>query len=349
MYYLEDIIEKAATEENFKLQIKKSDLDLFQSMHKQITKKKLSLTDRQYDLIIMKVDEYRDFLLEGLDDLSVSDLHLKYTIRTIDRTRYIKFNNDKIIVRFIFNKKLIDFIEHCKKWQILHNKKENIYTYKFTDASCFHIIDKAQNLNFEIDTQLLDRFVKLKTMYNQSEKYIPGIYNYTLKNLNDAAIEKYHNLLGEPCYENIHLYKDKAKKFGLETFTGINITTFNNKILNNIVNRTTKFVYITPNDSIQNVCEALNELNRNDTLITYDYNYVNDHTDVADSIQNEMIRFYKGTVRMQLSLQDDMKTDTILAVYPVTQRWFFSRYPNADLIICYNNSSFPILEQISYA
>jgi len=349
MYYLEDIIEKAATEEKFKQDIKESDLELFKSMHKQITKKKLSLTDRQYDLILIKIEDYRDFLLEGLDDLPVSKLNLKYTIRTIDRTRYIKFKNDKIIVRFIFNKKLIDFIEHCRKWYISHNKKENIYTYMFTDASCFHIIDKAQNLDFEIDAQLLDRFSKLKAMYEQPENYLPGVYDYTLKNLDDDAIEKYHNLLGKPCLENIHLYKDKAKKFGLETFTGIYIKTFDNKILNDIVNRTNKFVYITSNDLLQNVCEALNVLNRNDTLITYDYNYIDDHTDVADSIQDEMIRFYKGTVRMQLSLHDDIKTDTILAVYPVTQRWFFSRYPNADLIICYNNPSFPILEQISHA
>ena len=44
MYYLEDIIEKAATEEKFKQDIKESDLELFKSMHKQVTKKKLSLT-----------------------------------------------------------------------------------------------------------------------------------------------------------------------------------------------------------------------------------------------------------------------------------------------------------------
>jgi len=72
MYYLEDIIEKAATEEKFKQDIKESDLELFKSMHKQVTQKKLSLTDRQYDLVLIKIEDYRDFLLEGLDNLPAS-------------------------------------------------------------------------------------------------------------------------------------------------------------------------------------------------------------------------------------------------------------------------------------
>jgi len=330
--FLEQLISKASEDES----VTDNHRQLFKSLCVQVYRKSRALTDNQLELALTKLKTYSKYK-------DASELPLEFPIRFIDRSRYVKFTQDKIIVRFVFNKKLINFIELAKQWLVSKNKIDNTYTYKFTDQSCFEIVNILQHHNFEIAPELTQRCVELQKIKNDPTSYVPGLYNYEIKNLPLDAVNFYTSKYGAPSNENLQMYIDRKQRIGLEIID----TTFNSndKYLEKIVNRKSRFVYISPSDSIKEIAKTLNKLNRDKILFVHDYNFFDDLTDEAFKIRDELETTYTGEITMQLNLEQDTKTETIFALYPRTKGWF-RKFPLSDLIICYNNSGFPLLETI---
>lgn len=357
MYYLEDIIEKAATEEKFKQDIKESDLELFKSMHKQVTKKKLSLTDRQYDLVLIKIEDYRDFLLEGLDDLPASGLEVKHPIRSIDRSKWIRIIDNHIVVRFVFNKKFIHFLESLKKDFLIQDKRNNTKTYKFTYKSCYTIIDHLEQFEFEIEPALMSRYQQLKEFYQNPEQHIPGIYDWKIKNIPNAAKDMYYEKYGTPSWENIHIYLDRKGRCGLEHFDDYDLE-FLPAPLKKIINRKDNVVFFTEDEvSVSDISRALHELNRmNVTIVSNDIISISGLYDNEDLKKQEALAMgdfyqtFKGKIKHHNTnkLQwIDYTSEVALAVNHNTPQ-ISKRFANADLIIFYNTNQFPILKWRMY-
>lgn len=351
MYYLEDIIEKAVTEEKFKQDIKESDLELFKSMHRQITKKKLSLTDRQYDLIVIKIEDYRDFLLEGLDDLPASGLEVKHPIRSIDRSKWIRIIDNHIVVRFVFNKKFIHFLESVKKDFLIQDKRNNTKTYKFTDKSCYTIINHLEQFEFEIDPVLMKRYQQLKEFYQNPEQHIPGIYDWEIKNIPNAAKDMYYEKYGKPSWKNIHIYLDRKGKCGLEHFDNYDLE-FLPTALKKIINRPECVVFFTEDEvSISDISRALHELNRMHVTIVsnepMNAAFMEANEDLKKQEDLAMSDFYQ-TFKGKIGHGPysglgwiDFTSDVVLAVNHSTPR-IYKKIANADLIIFYNTNQFPL-------
>ena len=171
MTYIEDYLEH----------ICKNNLDSFNStdaiyfsIYKQ-TVRGLGLTDKQYDLILKKIQNY----------FTVENLPTKIPLRSIDRSKYIKLVDTEevyhdsvyesykqkwnwIKVRFPFSKKDIVKIESIRvpNTQYVHRKGSHEHYYKFTAKNLFSILSILQNRNFEIDQSLLDYYKKVEEIKN---------------------------------------------------------------------------------------------------------------------------------------------------------------------------------------
>jgi hypothetical protein len=55
-------------------------------------------------------------------------------------------------------------------------------------------------------------------MNNNKENYIPGIYNFKLKNLDKRSVDYMISSVGEPTKDNLAIYVDRKEQYGLRHF-----------------------------------------------------------------------------------------------------------------------------------
>lgn len=273
--------------EQASFQIESSDQTILRSIAKQVFGG-IALTDRQYDLIKQKLIKYKDqFLSLGYDvDLAVDNLRMP--LREIDRKKFVTIVDHSetlkanevyetykekwkwIKVRFPFSKKLILIIEEINskipKSKYHHNKGTHEHYFFLSEKTIYEVVKQFKDKSFIIDEQLLSMYEKLETMKDNKENYIPGIYNFKLRNLNDRAVNYMLSSLGEPSIETLALYKDRQESFGLHYFDQLDLeesvaqlSTLSKKI----VKRTKTNVFVHQEKyTINSVAEAILELGR---------------------------------------------------------------------------------------
>jgi hypothetical protein len=240
IYTVEDSLELlVGLKDHAALQIESSDQTILQSIGRQVFKG-TALTDRQYDLVREKLLKYKDQFTALEYDLDSALDNLRMPLREIDRSKYITIVEHKdtagpntvyesykskwnwIKVRFPFSKKLIVLIEEIintiPRHKYYHDKGSHEHFFVLDERNTFEIINRFKDKNFEIDQQLISLYEKLEDMNNKKEEYIPGIYNYKLKNLSEKAINYMVSSIGNPSVENLALYKDRQEMFGLHYF-----------------------------------------------------------------------------------------------------------------------------------
>lgn len=252
-----------------------TDRKLLFSLQKQISKG-VGLTDRQYELLKEKLLSYKNFFIDnGYEYFDLSNTRLE--IRSIDRSRWIRLievsGNRRIGVRFTFNKKLISCLEDIKKQKCegIYDKENKIHHFEYNEINLFKLINIFKNREFEIEETLFERYRLLEDMNNNKESYIPGIYNFKLKNLNQRAIDYMISTIGEPCLDNLALYCDRKETVGLKYFdqsdldTSIfNLTTLSQKI----VKRQKQHVFANSEIyTLDQVIESILELHRLPLLV----------------------------------------------------------------------------------
>ena len=254
-----------------------SDKSLLLSLAKQ-TYKGTPYTDRQFELVKQKINLYRQILIDVGVDVDRAKDNLRFPLRSIDRSRWIGIRNvedtDYIAVRFSFNKKLISFIDQLrsKEHTKLYDEKEKIHYFPFNESNVYKIISMLKEKNFNIESDLDKIYEKVHMMQNNKKDYIPGIYGFKLKNLNDKAVEYIVSDVGkEPNADNLALYKDRDALYGIEHFdeedlneSVKNLTTLSQKI----VRRKCPNVLIDSDVfTVNNIVETVLELNRFPVLV----------------------------------------------------------------------------------
>jgi hypothetical protein len=300
---LEDLLEiLAGLQGQAKIQIESSDHNLLYSIARQVFKG-TGLTDRQHELAKEKLMKYKD-QFTALDynfDISLDSLRLP--IRELDRSRWIKIvehpgNNiyeaskthHWIAVRFIFNKKLISLIEAIRSTDkdAIYDKENKIHYFTLSEKNIFNVINALQDKNFDIDSELQEKYKKIKIMNDNKRKYVPGVYGFKLENLNKTAIDYIISDVGTPSNNNLALFKDRQRLYGLHYFDQVELDTSINQLTSlsqKIVRRTQKNILVnTETFNFDRLAESLIELHRFPLLII-----LNEKTDF-----DELVTTYKS-------------------------------------------------------
>lgn len=218
--HIEDVIELlAGLSSDHTINVDSSDISLIRSIARQ-TFKGTALTDRQLELMRSKVILYQKELEDHGIDVDDNILQLRLPLRQIDRTKSISLVDNKIKIRFIFNKKYIGKIQELRDsiGRSEYNTKEKAHYYDFNEKNCYSIIKAYESCSFEIEQSLFEYYKKLEDMMENKENYVPGIYGLKLKNIAKSAVDFMISDIGEPTIDNLALFRDRAEVYGLFHF-----------------------------------------------------------------------------------------------------------------------------------
>jgi len=278
--YIETLTGLQETDVDCNFSIIRSDYSLVTSLAKQ-TVKGIGLTDRQYELTKLKLLDYKEqFESNGFHNIDDNFNNLRIPIRSIDRSRWIKIVEDSdrkyIGVRFTFNKKLISALETMSSIEVktMYDSENKVHFYELTEINVYKIISVLADKNFVIESKLQEIFNILQDINNNKDEYIPGIYNFKLKNLHQRAIDYIVSDIGLPNKQNLSILKDRHRLYGLTHFDNSaleeslnNVTALSKKI----VKRNTSTVFISNNTwSFDQVIESIIELDRFPIVILID-------------------------------------------------------------------------------
>ena len=279
--YLE-LLTGLAGNQSFTMQ--SSDCTILNSIARQVHKG-VGLTDRQYELVKEKLLSYADQFTALEYPIHEAITNLRIPLRHIDRSKFITVVNDLdsklgskekckwIKIRFPFSKKLILLIDslNIPAHKHVHHKGTHEHYFKFDELNIFNIIKVFKDKEFNIDQGLLENYEKLLEMNNNKNNYIPGIYNFKLKNLSQRATEYIISSVGEPSLETLALYKDRQTLFGLHHFDQQDLDdslTHLSTLSKTIISRQKDHVFIKKSKYTLNaVTESLLELNRFPLLV----------------------------------------------------------------------------------
>lgn len=230
-------------------QIDSKDSVILNSIAKQV-RKSVALTDRQYELLREKLELYKNqFMSTDYNQLDLALDNLRMPLRIIDRSKEISIVEDFerkkpfnsidtkkipwIKIRFPFAKKtilLVDEISNKVGNDYYHEKGSHDHYFRCTERNIFKVVQQFKDKNFDINSQLLEQYEKIKVMNDNKENYIPGIYNFKLKNLDKRSIDYMLSSVGEPSEENLAVYVDRKEQYGLRHFDQHDVE----KSLNNV-------------------------------------------------------------------------------------------------------------------
>jgi hypothetical protein len=241
--------------------IQPSDISLIYSFCQQINRG-MGFTDRQYELAKRKVDDYTHYFsyIENLEDVKNN---VSLPLREIDRSRWIKIIDNKIAVRFTFQKKLIGALEDLRsitKASSEYDKIKKIHYFDYSESVLYSIVKTFEEKHFELDETVQTIYDKLCSY--KFEEHVPGVYNYELKNLHENGVQFIVDEIGQPSPENILLYKDRSIKYGLNVPDGEIIT-----LADKIAHRTRPNVILNNCHTTSDMILALESLNRLPLLV----------------------------------------------------------------------------------
>jgi len=195
---VEDLLEiLAGLQGQSKIQIESSDHNLLYSLARQVFKG-TGLTDRQYELSKEKLSKYADQFTELDYNFDNAIQNLKYPLREIDRSRWIKivdsldvdqlYESHKspfIAVRFSFQKKLISAIEQINNKissQPYHYDTVNkIKYYEYSERNLYEIVSAFKDKNFILEKNVEELYDTISNF--KKENHLPGIYDFKFLNL----------------------------------------------------------------------------------------------------------------------------------------------------------------------
>lgn len=288
---IEDLLEiLAGLRSDHKIEIEKSDATIMYSIARQVFNG-TALTDRQYSLVEEKLQKYKSqFLNEHNFDIAINQL--KYPLREIDRSKYIKIVSHEemvgpnnvyesykqdwkwIKVRFPFSKKLILCLEKISKKDYHHEKGSHIHYFKFTEKNTYDLVNVFKDKNFTIDTELLEHYSKINMFVENHTDFLPGIKDYTLVNFLPISKKAFENSIGEPSIKNLYKFKDRKFLYGIHFFDEAEV----DKSLENvsaltkkIVNRTKQSIFVNNSKfTIEQLTTSISELERYPLLVILD-------------------------------------------------------------------------------
>lgn len=267
---IEDCLETLVFSKEFDIQ--RSDYNLMTSLARQV-KRGIGLTDRQYSLAKTKLVEYKKQFNEKSVDIDSYLDTLRIPLREIDRSHWLKQEDDKLKIRFPFTKKIIDRIEELRRLDLTaHSYENHTHTFPFKDNYLYKLVQIANRFDtkFEIQSELVQRYNLLQEYQENKNNYLPGVYDNEVKNLPDSAV----NYLEQDCGEvanNLALYYDRRYLYGLHSFDldAVEKSLFEKTALTSrIIKRNKSNVFIDNTKyNIHSLVQAIDELKRYPMLV----------------------------------------------------------------------------------
>jgi len=261
------------------------DQKLFYSLHRQ-SMKGMGLTERQHELLKLKLLEYSEWLEARYPDFREDLDHLRHPYRIIDRTRTIKVIEREVpvfgglikaqmmAIRFPFSNKMIKHIDFIKSVQDkkMYDNKTKTHFVKLNERNALDIITHFKDLEFDIEPQLLEYYDEVCQIQSNSDTHCPGVYDYQLRNVHPRVVEYAHEKFGEPGPHNLHLYRDAAGILGLSHFD-LKASRENDakltQVSQNILLRTTNLCFASSKIyGLDQIFESIHELDRYPLLIS---------------------------------------------------------------------------------
>lgn len=219
MIYIEDYLQHICETHLNSLEPSSS---IYFSIYKQVTKG-VGLTDRQYNLVLSKIQEFVD----------VADLPVQIPLREIDRSKYVKLVNHVdviesdavyeshksnwqwIKIRFPFTKKLIVLIEDLvtqNRKYYHHQKGSHEHYFRVKPKLALKIYEAFKDKSFDIDDTLIEYVNKVYKIQEQKNNVIPSFQNGNVINLLNNVNHALQNDIGTNT--DSALLKDRSRLYG---------------------------------------------------------------------------------------------------------------------------------------
>jgi hypothetical protein len=271
---LEDCLEHLAGlhKSSVTFTIKKADYTIMNSIARQCFKG-VALTDRQFDVMKEKLVAYKhQFIEAGIDDFENAITQTRLPLRTIDRSKYIKVQDDTIVIRFPFRKVDITSIQQISSTAegYYHKKGTHLHEFAYNEVNVLNLLDRFSAKEYKIDDELLEIYAKIKTIQEAPHEYLSGIIDHhKLININSKLDLIIKNELGSLSNDTLSQFIDRRFRYG---FNYVELTT-STTLAHKIASRKEVMYQSKPSlESIGEVINALWELNRFPLLVVLDKN-----------------------------------------------------------------------------
>jgi hypothetical protein len=178
------------------------------------------LTDRQAELCVKIILKYRrQFAKINVDVTPVETPVFRHPPRKLDRSRRIWLDDQRIGLRFPYDRALIDNVQEYKKdsqGSAVWDNDEKVWWFGLTEANVNWAVAWGEAYNFEIDPLVRDLFDKIlaceQTPYEI--KLVQTDNGYTITNAAASLIEYVETKLGGFGSENLIKLVDYASVLG---------------------------------------------------------------------------------------------------------------------------------------
>lgn len=281
-----------------------TELKIFNSLRKQLNKQ-LYLTERQYHLVLKKIEKNHSAFIEKYHDIDNIASKVKYPFREIDRSRWIRFtrglmNSETypyITIRALYSKSLMRAFDDIAKqlscqFFVDHPGKKRHYRY--TEAGLAYIVERLSGMNFDVDPLVMQTYDRIKS-FDKTKRY-PKIKNGEIHNLPENAIKRITDELGPVNKENLILYKDREILNGIkveDTLCYKNVSS----VTRRIATRKSGSIHINSKEiGIHEIADSLASLRRLPAL------YLVDRQDAAKSTRDAIESFGKHVPAHDISV-----------------------------------------------
>ena len=217
---IEDCLEHLAgmRESSVKFTIEQTDFTIVNSIARQVFKG-TALTDRQFALMQEKLVAYKaQFVEAGVENLEDLLQRTRQPLRQIDRSKYIKCQDNTIVIRFPFNKTDICYIhEFAGTAEGYHHQKgTHIHYFEYDERNVLNLLDRFTKKDFVIDEELIEVYTAAKAIHSSPQEYLSGIVNNKLVNINPALDTVIQHEVGKLCNSTFAKFIDRRFRYALD-------------------------------------------------------------------------------------------------------------------------------------
>lgn len=274
-FTIEDLLELiTGLQGKEKIEINPADTTIMYSIARQVFKG-TSLTDRQYNLMQEKLQNYKNQFIEKNINFDHAVKTLRNPLRHIDRSKYIKTvimnkplhgidnTQEWLEVRFPFAKKLIMVINDIpyKTDDTYHHEKgSHVHYFLKTEQILLRVISGFLEKNFEIDKTLIEEYLELKKIKDNPLDHLPCIFENNIFNVDDNIVNEFKE------YSSLQLI-DRHRRYGLVNLDKLEA----NSLITQLAYRDDTSYLSNPTvESIDSIIECIYTLDRFPLLVILD-------------------------------------------------------------------------------
>jgi hypothetical protein len=275
--------------------IEKTDYTIMNSVARQVFKG-TALTDRQFALMREKLVNYKQQFVEaGVDNFDEVIIQTRQPIRQIDRSKYIRLEDNNIVVRFPFKKTDIILIQEIiSNDGYSHTKGSHQHVFDYTEVNVLNILDRFSKKDFIIDDELTEVYNKIKSIKDNPQEYLSGIANTQLININPTLSSVIETELGDLSNETFVQFIDRKFRYGFDYIEELPSTSLAQKIA---TRKEIDYLSKPSQESTSDILTALWELNRFPMLVILSaehaeqqlYEFANHYRDILNSEQQSVL------------------------------------------------------------